>query len=141
MTSTTGARDMDIPEDLKFTKEHEWVRQESDGSVVIGITDYAQEQLGDIVFVELPNADDEPTIERDQPMAVVESVKAASDVYAPVSGKVTEVNDELPNSPAVINEDPYGDGWLVRIEPTNLGELEELMTPEEYGELVDELSD
>lgn len=132
---------MDIPEDLKFTKEHEWVRLETDGSLVIGVTDYAQEQLGDIVYVELPSAEDEPTIERDQPMAVVESVKAASDVYAPISGKVTEVNDELPNSPAVINEDPYGDGWLVRIEPTNTDDLNELMSPEEYSELIDDLAD
>ncbi|MFT4572564.1 MAG: glycine cleavage system H protein [Hyphomicrobiaceae bacterium] len=132
---------MDIPEDLKFTKEHEWVRREVDGTMLVGITEYAQEQLGDIVFVELPNADDEPEIERDQPMAVVESVKAASDVYAPISGKVVEVNDELPNSPAVINEDPYGDGWLVRFEPSNESELAELMTPEEYSELVDDLSD
>jgi glycine cleavage system H protein len=132
---------MDIPENLKFTKEHEWISVDSDGEVLMGITDYAQEQLGDIVYIELPEVDEEKVVERDEPFAVVESVKAASDVYAPITGKVTEVNDELPNSPHVLNEDCYGDGWLVRMVVSNPAELGELMSAKEYRELLDELSD
>lgn len=130
---------MEFPDNVKYTKEHEWVRPEDDGSVTIGITDYAQQQLGDIVYVELPEANDDPIV-RDAPFAVVESVKAVSDVYAPVSGLVTEVNDELPNSPEVINEDPYGDGWMVRMKPTDAAELDELLSATEYEELINELS-
>ncbi len=130
---------MEIPEDLRYTKEHEWVKVESDGEIVLGVTDYAQEQLGDIVYVELPKADDEIEVARDDPFAVVESVKAASDVYAPVSGKVTEVNDELPNTPAMLNEDCYGDGWMVRMELTDPEQLEELLSASEYGDLIDDL--
>lgn len=133
---------MEIPDDLHYTKEHEWVRVEPDGTVTVGITDYAQSQLGDIVFVELPKVDGEPVaITRDEPFAVVESVKAASDIYAPISGTVIEVNDELPDSPNAINEDPYGDGWLVRITPKNVKDVEELMDSEAYEELVGELED
>ena len=132
---------MEIPDDLHYTKEHEWVRVEPDGTCTIGITDYAQEQLGDIVFVELPKAGEESAVTRDEPMAVVESVKAASDVYAPISGIVIEANDELPNSPNAINEDPYGDGWLVRIQPKSQAEIEELMSAEDYEELVAGLTD
>lgn len=132
---------MEIPDDLHYTKEHEWVRVEPDGTVTVGITDYAQSQLGDIVFVELPKVEGEPEITRDEPFAVVESVKAASDIYAPISGKVIEVNDELPDSPNAINEDPYGDGWLVRITPNNVKDVEELMDSEAYEELVGELED
>jgi len=132
---------MEIPDDLHYTKEHEWVRVEPDGTVTIGITDYAQSQLGDIVFVELPKADDEPEVARDEAFAVVESVKAASDIYSPVSGKVIEVNDELPASPNVINEDPYGDGWLVRLQPNNVADVEELLSAEAYEELVADLAD
>ncbi len=133
---------MEILKDLRYTKEHEWIRVEADGSVVVGISDYAQEQLGDIVFVELPEVDEdtEVTIARDEPIAVVESVKAASDIYAPITGRVVEVNDELPNTPAVINEDPYGDGWMLRIEPTVPEELDGLMSAGDYADLVDELS-
>jgi glycine cleavage system H protein len=134
-------KSMEIPDDLHYTKEHEWVRVEPDGTMTIGITDYAQEQLGDIVFVELPKADDETEVTRDEPFAVVESVKAASDVYAPISGKVIEANDELPNSPNAINEDPYGDGWLVRLQAKNPAEVEELMSAEEYEELIAGLTD
>ena len=131
---------MEVPGDLKFTKEHEWIRVESDGSVTIGISDYAQDQLGDVVFVELPNVDAETPVTRDEPFAVVESVKAASDIYAPVSGTVSEVNDELPNSPNVINEDCYGDGWMVRMEPSNVEELKELLDAAAYVELISELA-
>jgi len=130
---------MEFPDNVKYTKEHEWVRLEDDGSVTIGITDYAQQQLGDIVYVELPEAGEEP-IAKDAPFAVVESVKAVSDVYAPITGLITEVNDELPNSPEVINEDPYGDGWMVRMKPGVPDEMDELLSAEEYEELINELS-
>jgi glycine cleavage system H protein len=130
---------MEFPDNVKYTKEHEWVRLEDDGSVTIGITDYAQQQLGDIVYVELPEASEEP-VAKDAPFAVVESVKAVSDVYAPITGVITEVNDELPNSPEVINEDPYGDGWMVRMKPSLPGEMDDLLTAEEYEELINELS-
>jgi glycine cleavage system H protein len=130
---------MEFPDNVQYTKEHEWVRVEEDGSVVVGITDYAQEQLGDIVFVELPEVSDDP-VPKDEPFAVVESVKAVSDVYAPLTGRVVEVNDELPNSPEVINQDPYGDGWMLRMELDNKGELEELLSAAEYEALVNELS-
>lgn len=132
---------MEIPDDLRYTSEHEWVRVEPDGTVTIGITDYAQAQLGDIVFVELPKAADEPEVVKDEPFAVVESVKAASDIYAPISGKVIEVNEELPDSPNTINEDPYGDGWLVRLQPKNVAEVEELMDSDAYEALVGELGE
>ena len=131
---------MEFPDNVKYTKEHEWVRPEDDGSVTIGITDYAQQQLGDIVYVELPAAGEDP-IAKDAPFAVVESVKAVSDVYAPITGLITEVNDELPNSPEVINEDPYGDGWLVRLQPKNVAEVEELLDSDAYEALVGELGE
>jgi glycine cleavage system H protein len=130
---------MEFPDNVKYTKEHEWVRLEDDGSVTIGITDYAQQQLGDIVYVELPEAGEDP-VAKDAPFAVVESVKAVSDVYAPITGVITEVNDELPNSPEVINEDPYGDGWMVRMKPGVPDEMDELLSAEEYEELINELS-
>jgi len=132
---------MDIPEDLKYTREHEWVRIEDEGEVVIGITDYAQEQLGDIVFIELPEADAEVDVIRDEPFAVIESVKAASDVYSPITGQVIEINDELPNSPDVVNEDCYGDGWLLRMKPANREETDDLLSPDDYRELIDEISE
>ncbi|RMF22034.1 MAG: glycine cleavage system protein GcvH [Deltaproteobacteria bacterium] len=131
---------MEFPDNLRYTKEHEWVRVDDDGTVLVGITDYAQDQLGDIVYVELPDVDEEEPVSKDEPLAVVESVKAVSDVYAPVTGTVTEINDELPNSPEVINQDPYGDGWMVRMKPENEEELDELLTAEEYEALVNELS-
>ncbi len=130
---------MEFPDNVKYTKEHEWVRVEDDGSVTIGITDYAQQQLGDIVYVELPEVGEDPTL-KDAPFAVVESVKAVSDVYAPITGLITEVNDELPNSPEVINEDCYGDGWMVRMRPSIAAEIDELLSAEEYEELINELS-
>ena len=131
---------MEVLEDLRYTKEHEWVRDDGDGEVVIGVTDYAQEQLGDIVFVELPEADESTEIARDEPFAVVESVKAASDVYAPVTGTVLEVNDELPESPEMINEDCFGDGWMIRMKLSNPEELDELLSAAEYRELLAELT-
>jgi glycine cleavage system H protein len=130
---------MEFPDNLNYTKEHEWIRKEDDGSITIGVTDYAQDQLGDIVFVELPQVNDE-IVSRESPFAVVESVKAVSDIYAPLTGTVVEVNDELPNSPEVVNEDPYGDGWMVRMKPTEADEFGELMSADEYEQLINELS-
>lgn len=130
---------MEIPEGLRYSREHEWVLVEDDGRATIGITYYAQEQLGDVVFVELP----EPAahVTKDEPFGVVESVKAVSDVYAPVSGTVTDVNTELPNSPETLNEDPYGDAWLVQVEMSDPEELAELMSAEEYARFLAEVRD
>ena len=126
---------MEFPEDLKYSKEHEWVLVE--GSVAtVGITDYAQDQLGDIVFVELPGIGDK--VSKEDAFGVVESVKAVSDVYAPVSGKVLEINDDLPENPEMVNEDPYGDGWLIKIEMSDPEELQDLMSATEYEEYVAE---
>lgn len=126
---------MEFPEDLKYTREHEWVS--IDGSVAtIGITDHAQEQLGDVVFVELPAVGDR--VEKADAFGVVESTKAVSDVYAPLSGEVTEVNDDLPDNPELINEDPYGDGWMVKITLGDQADLEDLMTADEYRKFIEE---
>ncbi len=124
---------MEIPPGLKYSKEHEWVAAE-ETAATIGITDYAQDQLGEIVYVELPAVGDK--ISKDDPFGVVESVKAVSDIYAPVSGTVIEINEELPESPEMVNEDPYGDGWLIKVKVTDASELDDLMDNEEYAELV-----
>ena len=126
---------MEFPEELKYTKEHEWVLIEA-GTATVGITDYAQDQLGDIVFVELPAVGDK--VSKEDAFGVVESVKAVSDIYAPLSGKVIEVNDDLPDDPEMLNEDPYGDGWIIRIELTDPEEIEDLMTSAEYEQYVAE---
>ncbi|HVO27381.1 MAG TPA: glycine cleavage system protein GcvH [Candidatus Margulisiibacteriota bacterium] len=126
---------MEFPEDLKFSKEHEWVLVEG-GVATVGITDYAQDQLGDIVFVELPAVGDK--VSKEDAFGVVESVKAVSDIYAPVSGKVIEVNDDLPENPEMLNEDPYGDGWIIKIEMSDPEEVQDLMTAAEYEEYVAE---
>ena len=126
---------MEFPEDLKYTREHEWVS--IDGSVAtIGITDHAQEQLGDVVFVELPSVGDR--VEKADAFGVVESTKAVSDVYAPLSGEVSEVNDDLPDNPELINEDPYGDGWMVKITLGDKADLEDLMTADEYRKFIED---
>lgn len=126
---------MEFPEDLKYTREHEWVS--IDGSVAtIGITDHAQEQLGDVVFVELPTVGDR--VEKADAFGVVESTKAVSDVYAPLSGEVAEVNDDLPDNPELINEDPYGDGWMVKITLGDKADLEDLMTADEYRKFIED---
>ncbi len=124
-----------VPDELRYTKTHEWVRMEDDGSVTIGLSDHAQEQLGDLVYVELPDVGRQ--LSPGEEVAVVESVKAASDIYAPISGEVTEANDVLADSPETVNADPYGDGWLFRIEPTDAKELDELLDAEEYTELAE----
>lgn len=126
----------ELPGDLEYTKDHEWLRPEEDGSVTIGITDHAQSALGDLVYVELPEVGQE--LEIGAEMAVVESVKAASDVYAPAAGTVLAVNEDLAEDPEKINADPYGEGWIVRLQPS-AGSHAETMDPNEYQALLDEL--
>jgi glycine cleavage system H protein len=126
----------DIPSELRFADSHEWVEMLEDGLVRVGISDHAQEQLGDLVFVELPEEDAEIT--KGEACAVVESVKAASDVYAPVNGEIVGINEALADSPETINNDPYGDGWLFTVKPSDEGELDELMDAEAYAEHVSE---
>ena len=123
--------------ELRYTEDHEWVRIEDDGIAVVGITDYAQEQLGEIVFVELPEVGDE--IERGAEAAVIESVKAASELFAPVSGTVAAVNDALNDEPALVNEDSVGEGWFLRIDTGGDGSLDGLMTEDEYLRYVEDL--
>ncbi|MDA9626806.1 glycine cleavage system protein GcvH [Pseudomonadota bacterium] len=126
----------DIPGDLKFLSSHEWVRVEPDGSVTIGISDHAQDLLGDIVFVELPDIGQ--SIDAETDAAIVESVKAASDVYSPISGEVTEVNSILEDQPEIINSSPYEDGWFFKMTPSDLGEIEDLLSPEDYSEVCED---
>lgn len=125
----------DIPQELKYTKSHEWVRVEDDGSLTIGITEHAQGLLGDMVFVELPDVGDE--FEAGQDCAVVESVKAASDIYCPVDGEVVAVNEELEDAPEQINVNAFNEGWIFRIRPLKEDDLGHLMDPAEYAELVE----
>lgn len=124
---------MQIPETLRYSEEHEWVLVE-DGVATIGITDHAQEELGDIVFVELPAIGSE--LAKAATLGVVESVKAVSDVYAPVSGTVTAVNEALASKPETINEDPYGAGWMVKVTPANAADLDALMTAQQYRDFL-----
>ena len=126
----------ELPGDLQYTSEHEWLRQEEDGSITVGITDYAQAALGDLVYIELPETGAE--VDEGGEMAVVESVKAASDVYAPVSGTVLEVNAALADDPEKINSDPYGDGWIVRLQPSG-DQAADTMDPAAYQEFIDQL--
>ena len=120
-----------IPTELKYATTHEWVRQEDDGSVTVGISDHAQGLLGDMVFIELPEV--ESTVTAEEECAVVESVKAASDVYAPVNGEVMEVNSALEDKPELVNQDCYGDGWLFRIMPGDIADVEALMSADAYA--------
>ena len=130
-----SALDMsNIPENLKYTKDHEWIRHESDGTCLVGITDHAQDSLGDVTFVEIPAIGE--SFEEGATFGVVESVKAASDLYFPLSGEITEVNDILVDSPEKVNEDPYGDGWMVRIRPADSSESGGLLSPEQYKEIL-----
>jgi glycine cleavage system H protein len=126
----------EIPGDLKFLKSHEWARVEDKGTVTVGISDHAQGLLGDLVYVELPSVGD--TVKAGTACAVVESVKAASDVYTPVSGEIIAINEALPDKPETINEDAYGDGWLFVVKPDNLAEdQDELLDPDAYAELIE----
>ncbi|MDH5721298.1 MAG: glycine cleavage system protein GcvH [Spirochaetia bacterium] len=126
----------EVKEELKYTKDHEWILQ-TDNLVKIGISDYAQENLGDIVFVEMPEVGDE--ISQGDSVATIESVKAVSDVYAPVSGKVIEVNDEIANSPEIINKEPYEGGWICVIDTQNSSAPQELMNSKQYEEYLQTL--
>jgi len=126
----------EIPGDLKFMKSHEWVRIEGDGKATIGISDHAQALLGDLVYVELPAIGER--LEAGNTCAVVESVKAASDVYAPITGTVTAVNSALSDAPEVINEDAYGEGWLFVVEIENQDEVNELLDPDDYAKLIED---
>lgn len=125
-----------IPGDLKFLSSHEWIRVESDGTVTVGISDHAQDLLGDIVFVELPEVGQ--TLDAESDAAIVESVKAASDVYSPISGEVKEVNSLLEDQPEIINSSPYEDGWFYKISPSDLGELDNLLSPEDYSAVCED---
>ena len=124
---------MNLPENLKYTDDHEWVSI-NDDVATIGITDFAQSELGDIIFVEFPDIDQE--IEKNEPFGTIEAVKTVADLFAPISGKVTEINENLEDSPESVNSDPYGEGWIVKVSIDNAGELDELMTPEQYGDLI-----
>src|SRR6266540_5052167 len=126
-----------VVESIKFTKEHEWITISSEGLATIGISDFAQEQLGDIVSVELPKVGSK--FRQMQPMAIVDSVKASSDIYSPLSGEVVQVNDELSEHPEWINESPYELGWIIKIKPSNMEELDDLMTAGQYSEFVGEM--
>lgn len=126
----------EIPGDLKFLKSHEWARVEGDGKITVGISDHAQGLLGDLVYVELPNVGDR--VEAGNACAVVESVKAASDVYAPISGSVVAVNTALTDKPETINEDAYGEGWLFVVEAEDTDQLNDLIDPDDYAELLEE---
>jgi glycine cleavage system H protein len=123
-------------EGMKFTKEHEWITITSEGLAVIGISDFAQEQLGDIVSIELPKVGSK--FRQMQPMAIIDSVKASSDIYCPLSGEVVQVNDELSEHPERINQSPYGIGWIVKIRPSEVQEVNGLMTIEKYNEFIGE---
>jgi glycine cleavage system H protein len=124
---------MAVPSDLRYSKEHEWVRVESNGATV-GITDYAQEQLGDIVYVDLPKVG--TAVRQSGKLGEIESVKAVSDFFSPVSGEVTEFNEEVVKSPELVNKDPYGGGWLLKLTLSDAGEVDKLLTAQQYEELV-----
>ncbi len=126
---------MNIPKELRYSEEHEWVKVEGD-KVRIGITDFAQSELGDIVFVELPQVGDE--IQADEPFGSVESVKTVSELYAPISGKIVEINEDLDDSPEFVNESPYEKAWMIVIEPANPADVENLMTAQQYEEMTNE---
>ncbi len=126
----------EIPTELRFLATHEWARVEEDGTVTVGITDHAQNALGDVVYVELPEL--EQTISAGDEAGVVESVKAASDIYAPVSGSVIAINEALDDEPEKVNQDPYGDGWFFKLNPDNVGEMDDLLDAEAYGEVCEE---
>jgi glycine cleavage system H protein len=129
----------ELPGDLLYTNDHEWLRREDDGTVTIGITEHAATSLGDLVYVELPEVGQD--VENTGEMAVVESVKAASDVYAPIAGSVVAVNEDLADDPEKINNEPYGEGWIVRLQPSDEVDEGELLSPDAYQQLLDSLDD
>lgn len=129
---------MNIPDSLKYTKEHEWIRLEEDGTITIGITDFAQSELGELVYVEVDTVGEE--VAKDEVFGTVEAVKTTSDLFMPVSGEVLEFNEKIDESdgdePDLLNSDPYGDGWIVKIRPSDASELEELLSAEDYKVLI-----
>jgi glycine cleavage system H protein len=125
---------MNVPADLKYTREHEWVKDNGDETITVGVTDFAQSELGDIVFVEL-----EPegsTFDKDDTFGTVEAVKTVSDLFSPVDGEIIEVNEQLEDEPELVNDDPYGDGWMVKIKITDSSQLDELLSADEYKEVI-----
>ena len=126
----------EIPQDLRYASTHEWARLEEDGTVTVGISDHAQDALGDVVYVEHPELGQQ--VAAAEEAGVVESVKAASDIYAPVGGTIVAVNEALEDAPETVNQDPYGDGWFFRIEPVDVGQLEELLDSDGYAEVCEE---
>ncbi len=130
---------MSIPQDLKFTRDHEWARTEADGSITVGITDFAQDQLGDIVFVELP--DKGSTVGQFDAFGVVESTKSVSDLISPIGGRVIAVNNDLDGRPEVVNDDAYGEGWMIRVQPDNESELDDLLSASDYETFLGSLDE
>lgn len=124
---------MNIPQDLKYTKDHEWVKVEGD-TATIGITDFAQGELGDIVYVEVDTLDE--SLEREEVFGTVEAVKTVSDLFLPLAGEIVSFNDNLEDEPEKVNSDPYGDGWMVKVKFTDAAQLDDLLTPEEYKEII-----
>ena len=127
---------MEIPGDLRFAPSHEWARLEEDGTITVGISEFAQEQLGDLVFVETPEID--RVCDAEEGVAVVESVKAASDIYAPVAGRIVDANAALADDPELVNSDPYGEGWIFRMEPDDEDAIESLMDPDDYESHIED---
>lgn len=126
---------MGYPTDVRYTREHEWARVEG-GVVTVGITSYATDQLGDVVFVELPEPGKK--LEAGKPFGVVEAVKTVSDLYAPIDGEVVEINGALTDNPAIVNQEPFGEGWMIRIRPKNAADVEKLLSPDDYEKLIEE---
>ena len=124
---------MSLPEDLKYTKEHEWLKVDGE-TAIIGITEHAQSELGDIIFIEFPNVDQK--IEKNEPFGTIEAVKTVADLFAPVSGKVIEINETLEDNPEFVNSDPYVNGWIVKVSISDISETEELMSADKYEELI-----
>jgi glycine cleavage system H protein len=127
---------MNVPTELRYTKTHEWVRLDKNGVATIGITDFAQEQLGDLTYVELPGVGD--NVEAQSDVAVVESVKAAADIYAPVAGTISEINKKLEEQPELINSDPFGDGWIFKLRPDDPSEIDMLLDADGYEDMIPE---
>ncbi len=125
---------MNIPENLKYTKDHEWVKIDGD-EALIGVTDYAQQELGDVVFVEIETEGE--TLEKEEVFGTIEAVKTVSDIFMPVSGEVTEVNPKLEDSPDIVNKDPYGDGWLIKVKISDKSEANDLLDADKYKELIE----
>jgi glycine cleavage system H protein len=125
---------MEIPDELRYTKDHEWIRQEN-GEAIVGITEFAQGELGDIVFIEIETEGD--TLDKDEVFGTIEAVKTVSDLFMPVSGEITGVNPKLADTPDIVNKDPYGEGWMIRIKMKNPGQFDELLTAGQYRELIE----